>query len=382
MFHLHIVGRRGHSYSISLISQWLALSIARRKDVRLTFSELPDSPKERVSAYPVFPEPYARVIDAIPDLAPGEVPDVEVRMSPWYKDPGDETHPKLLYLFAEARGPTALERLPDLETFNRRTNLGLLMPSNWVKKAFVEQGVNPTRMRDLGLGVDPAIYGPSDRLRDMVRQQIKLDGFAFLNVSGMWAAKGLIQLFQAATMLSTEGHKFRLILKGNDTVYNSKRQLRDLLAAFSPATQTLLARHITYIGHEMSMLEMSGLYNAADAYVSPYWAEGFNMPVLEAIACGVPVLCTAGGSTDDFTSHDVARHIRATEVAMPTGVVLQPDPHDLAQHMRDVMADASFRRSVRTAGPRHVANGHTWDILAGRLVELAREWSTTVRTGA
>ena len=45
---------------------------------------------------------------------------------------------------------------------------------------------------------------------------------------------------------------------------------------------------------------MNLLYNIADLYISPYRGEGFNMPVLEAMSVGLPVLVSAGGSTDDF----------------------------------------------------------------------------------
>ena len=38
----------------------------------------------------------------------------------------------------------------------------------------------------------------------------------------------------------------------------------------------------------------------ADAYVTPYRAEGFNLPALEAQTCGTPVIATHGGATDDF----------------------------------------------------------------------------------
>ena len=103
------------------------------------------------------------------------------------------------------------------------------------------------------------------------------------------------------------------------------------------------------------------------------------MPVLEAISCGIPVICTAGGSTDDFTNAAVARHIRAEESEINIGTVLRPDAHDLAHHLRALTADPAFRRSVRTAGPLHVAAGHTWDQKAAQLVQIAKEWSATVR---
>ena len=45
---------------------------------------------------------------------------------------------------------------------------------------------------------------------------------------------------------------------------------------------------------------MAALYNLADAYVTPYHAEAFNMPALEAAACGVPLIVPRGGPTDDF----------------------------------------------------------------------------------
>jgi glycosyltransferase involved in cell wall biosynthesis len=48
------------------------------------------------------------------------------------------------------------------------------------------------------------------------------------------------------------------------------------------------------------MAGMAELFQAADVFVSPYKAEGFNMPALEAAACGTLVVATKGGATDDF----------------------------------------------------------------------------------
>ena len=46
---------------------------------------------------------------------------------------------------------------------------------------------------------------------------------------------------------------------------------------------------LIYVGDTLSFVQLAKLYQAADAYVSPYLAEGFNLPVLEAAACGLPV---------------------------------------------------------------------------------------------
>ena len=52
-------------------------------------------------------------------------------------------------------------------------------------------------------------------------------------------------------------------------------------------------------GH-LTLAQLNSLYNLADAYLTPYRAEGFNLPALEAQTCGTPVIATAGGATDDF----------------------------------------------------------------------------------
>jgi glycosyltransferase involved in cell wall biosynthesis len=59
------------------------------------------------------------------------------------------------------------------------------------------------------------------------------------------------------------------------------------------------------------MEQMRQLYAAADLYASPYRAEGFNLPVIEAVACGCPVLVTRGGATDDFFEPFMGLQIRS-----------------------------------------------------------------------
>src|SRR6185503_9965920 len=111
--------------------------------------------------------------------------------------------------------------------------------------------------------------------------------------------------------------------------------------------------------------DMAGLYQASDCYVSSYVAEGFNMPVLEAAACGVPVICTAGGPTDDFVTEEFACRIKSTlqslDVAgQPEAKGLFPQLPHLVHLMQRMTDDGGFRAAARDAGPRWLGERFTW----------------------
>ena len=103
------------------------------------------------------------------------------------------------------------------------------------------------------------------------------------------------------------------------------------------------------------MRKMAQIYGAADAYVSAYRAEGFNLPVLEAAACGLPVICTEGGSTDDFVGDAFALKIKSRLLPIviddQIGDILEPDVGHLFELMLKVMDSQSWRRQAAAAGP-------------------------------
>ena len=112
---------------------------------------------------------------------------------------------------------------------------------------------------------------------------------------------------------------------------------------------------------------------AADCYVAPYFAEGFNMPVLECAACGTPVVCTAGGPTDEFTDPSSTWRIRSTPVgarlhAGLIGDALKPDLEHLIELMRTAIGDRANARRMGAAAAAHVARSYTWDLVTDRLV--------------
>jgi glycosyltransferase involved in cell wall biosynthesis len=106
--------------------------------------------------------------------------------------------------------------------------------------------------------------------------------------------------------------------------------------------------------------------------VSPYRAEGFNLPVLEAAACGLPVICTRGGATDDFVMDEFTRKIDSTrdvhQVEDQEAVRLAPSLEHLSALMTAAIEDSSWRRRASEAGPAHVRANYTWDRVVQTLV--------------
>ena len=124
--------------------------------------------------------------------------------------------------------------------------------------------------------------------------------------------------------------------------------------------------------------EMAGLYTACDLLVHPYRGEGFGMPALEARACGLPMVITRGGSTDDFCTAESCLRIPATRriVELP-GVhigypfVLEPDADALGELVRQAVARLDTLRQAARLEAGAVRDVYSWDRAAERIEQMA-----------
>jgi tetratricopeptide (TPR) repeat protein len=162
------------------------------------------------------------------------------------------------------------------------------------------------------------------------------------------------------------------------------------------ATQDLLRRFaaqegvapVVVLSEDVGPEELASLYRAADCLVQPYRAEGFCLPALEALACGVPVIATAGGPTDAFVDDTCGWRIAATECTAPddwlpaellvdpalgAATMLEPDPDDLAAKLQ--AATDPTARNARARATRARAEEWTWErtgrVAAARVRALA-----------
>jgi glycosyltransferase involved in cell wall biosynthesis len=183
--------------------------------------------------------------------------------------------------------------------------------------------------------------------------------------------KGLDLLLSAFARVVQARPEARLLLKGADALYPSRAMVSEVLGELSALDRSAVQERLIYEGRTFSAKVMADLLRAADCYVSPYRAEGFNMPVLEAMACGVPVLCTEGGPTDEFTEPTFAGRIRSRLQPRRLGAdcegeALEPDLDHLVVLMRDaaIGADAGKRGALAAA---HAHQRFTWEAVTDTL---------------
>jgi glycosyltransferase involved in cell wall biosynthesis len=118
------------------------------------------------------------------------------------------------------------------------------------------------------------------------------------------------------------------------------------------------------------------LYRSCDVLVHPYRGEGFAMPVLEAMASGIPPIVTGGGPTDEFCPPEVGWRIKASRAEFQSERVgnydtvgrpwvLEPDAGHLAELLRAAAADPDEVARRGTAA-RAAAERYGWNEIAGR----------------
>ncbi len=256
-----------------------------------------------------------------------------------------------------------------------------MTPSRWSAEGFYKCGFRSEQVLVIPHGVDTNTFHPvADpivRASSRAKWLVRPDAFMFLTVGAMTGNKGMDVLLRAFAEVSHRYPEACLVVKGTDALYKSEQMLRARVSELTAAEQQRLHDRLIYAGGSFTYRQMAELYQAADAYVSPYRAEGFNIPVLEAAACGVPVICTRGGSTDDFVTDEFALKIDSKRVEVKVEeldtVRLEPNREHLSALMTAAIEDHSWRERARAIGPAHVQAHYTWDQIVERMTQALLE---------
>jgi glycosyltransferase involved in cell wall biosynthesis len=243
-------------------------------------------------------------------------------------------------------------------------------PSEFCRGQFLDAGIGPERVVVVPNGIDPVRFSPDRTVAPFPLATTKRT--RFLYVGGALPRKGVDVLLQAYRRAFSRVDDVVLVLKlfGTRTFYPLDG-FADALRAFASDPD---APELEVIDTDVSDEDVVRLYRSCDALAFPYRGEGFGLPMLEALACGLPVIATAGGAADAYLDDTVAYRIPARRHAVPPGMVgtplagpgwwLEPDVDALAATLRHVARHPQEARAKAVLGSERARTQWTWDAAA------------------
>lgn len=181
-----------------------------------------------------------------------------------------------------------------------------------------------------------------------------------LYVGGISPHKNLQSLLHALARMERDGARaWHLVLVG-DYQQDSFLGCHDELVAL--AARLALAGRVTFTGFVPDE-DLAGLYNAATMLVLPSKGEGFGLPVVEAMACGLPVAASAANSLP--------------EVLGGAGLLFDPDdPGAIAAAIRQLLDTPARRAELRARGLVR-ARDYSWDAGAATMMRVLESAAAT-----
>ena len=229
----------------------------------------------------------------------------------------------------------------------------LWVPSRFVRDVLVRSGVKTTHVEVIPNGVDRMVFtpeGPTSRPQGSRK-------FLFLFVGGAIRRKGVDVLLEAYKAAFDCGEDVSLVLNVSGTT--GAYQHNTLTQQLQEIVNDPRSPYVQLLTRALDDVTLASLYRGCDAFVLPYRGEGFGMPLLEAMACGKPVITTAEGPSQDFCSDRTAYLVPAREEKVPD------DPPPLGELAGDfTWFEPNFGQLVRTL--RHVYEHREEAALRGR----------------
>jgi glycosyltransferase involved in cell wall biosynthesis len=252
--------------------------------------------------------------------------------------------------------------------------------SSFVKRVYVSCGIAPDKVHVVPYGVDPAVFHPAGPSNVPTER-----GFRFLFVGGTVWRKGFDILLETYLRTFRRDDDVCLVVKdfGVSSFYRPQAQGEAIRRAQADPRNP----QILYLPRDLGPEEMAGVYRGCHCLVHPYRGEGFGIPMIEAMACGLPIIVPEYGPCLDFSDRDTAFFVSAKEVPLPEKrigpfetvdypTVAQVDAEELGARMREVFEHAALAREMGRRASERIHREFTWDraasIAAGRLQALAR----------
>lgn len=286
-------------------------------------------------------------------------PDVGVGLGPWQCMSRVRGRVRVAAVVGET------SRLPHSRLRFVRDAHQVWAPTEWGRRVLVHSGIEPHRLRVVPYGVDTDVFRPAPEGTIRRRDETSASVFRFVCVGKWERRKGQEVLVRAFCRAFGPSAPVELQLHCHNPYrpgFDLRRVVGELMAEESGGPPIRL-------NAPKSPEDMVRLYQGADAFVLATRGEGWGLPVLEAMACGLPVVVTDHPAVRTFARPPHAHLIGATSTPVDDphffdaeddwGDWLEPDIDHLVELLRRIAAEPeSARRAGRAA--RNEALRWTW----------------------
>lgn len=239
------------------------------------------------------------------------------------------------------------------------------VPSNFNKQTFLESGVKKP-IHIIPLGIDPEYFSP-----EIIGHKIP-NTFTFLSIFEWGERKAPELLLKAFNDEFRSSEPVCLICKTNN--FDPSVSIEKAISEIGLKSNG--GRIIVGKNRILKRYELGVLYRSADCFVLPTRGEGWGMPILEAMASGLPVISTNWSSQTDFINNansiplDVERLIPAiAKCPYYDGFRwAQPSYEALRKAMRWVYENQEEARTMGVNAAAEVRQKWSWDAMANKII--------------
>ncbi len=242
------------------------------------------------------------------------------------------------------------------------------VPSTYVKQVYLDSGIDRERVFVVPNGVDTERFNP-EAMPYKLQTSKK---FKFLFIGGTIYRKGIDILLESYINTFSRTDEVCLVIKdfGGESFYKNQN-FKEKIATMIHGKNN---PEIEYIDDTLSDEELVGLYTACDVLVHPYRGEGFGLPILEAMACGIPTIITNGGAALDFCNKRTSLLVKAekrvqnfdkvsNEKLVEKAWFWEADKIDLAQKMQFAWRNPDIMTKMGRYAADYVKKNWDWNVV-------------------
>lgn len=257
------------------------------------------------------------------------------------------------------------------------------VPSEWQRQCTIEQGIHPDKVKVVPEGVDVETYKPKNRV---ISKPIDRP-FRFVLVGRWDYRKSIREIIETFTKTFEESENVELVINvDNPFAEDGLKTTEERLEKYG------INHSGVKVVHHLTKSQYVDLIKSSDVFVSCARGEGWNLPLIEAMSCGIPSIYSEWGGQLEFANgRGIPVKIKGEVPASSTsndytwignapGNFADPDFDDLSHKMRDSFENFKIHKKKALDDSDELREQFTWDNAAKIANDIIQELTSSQKS--